>query len=137
MSKAVERPVCPWREEELEALVGVLGGAEAGELAHRPQPAAVHARVDAAGVRELAREADARLRVVADVLGGVQRLDLHVGDGREPHRSLVPRAAVRPLEPFALRHQRPFHAGGRFSRNARSPSTRSLLANVTPNASTS
>ena len=29
-------------EQELEALVGGLGGAEAGVLAHRPEPAAVH-----------------------------------------------------------------------------------------------
>jgi hypothetical protein len=45
-------------EEETEARVGVLGGAEAGELAHRPEPAAVHARIDAARERELAGEPD-------------------------------------------------------------------------------
>ena len=41
-------------EQELEALVGLPGGAEAGELPHRPQPAAVHGGVDAARERVLA-----------------------------------------------------------------------------------
>ena len=41
----------------------VAGGvAEAGVLAHRPQPAAVHRRVDAAGERRLARHAELRRR---------------------------------------------------------------------------
>src|SRR5712692_4055148 len=58
-------------QEEVEALVGVLGGGEAGELAHGPEPAAVHARVDAARVGELARDADALGRVRREVLGRV------------------------------------------------------------------
>ena len=37
------------RDELLVALVGLLGGAEAGVLAHRPGPAGVHRRVDARG----------------------------------------------------------------------------------------
>ena len=68
-------------EQVAEALVGLLGGAEAGELAHRPQPAAVHARVDAAGERILAREADPLLER-ADVLGRVER-----SDGLTRHRA--------------------------------------------------
>ena len=40
-------------EQELEALVGVLGRAEAGEHAHRPRLAAVHRRVRSAREREL------------------------------------------------------------------------------------
>ena len=32
-------------EQVAEALVGLLDGAEAGELAHRPEPAAVHRRI--------------------------------------------------------------------------------------------
>ena len=51
----------PVVEQVVEALVGLLGGAEAGELPHRPQAAAVHRRVDAAGERELARVADLRV----------------------------------------------------------------------------
>ena len=38
------------------ALVGLLRIAEAGVLAHSPEPAAVHGGLDAAGVRVLARE---------------------------------------------------------------------------------
>ena len=39
-------------EEVLEALVGVVGGAEAGELAHGPEAAAVALGEEAAGVGE-------------------------------------------------------------------------------------
>src|SRR5207237_9061514 len=46
------------REEVLEALVRVSGGAEAGELAHGPEPAAITGRMDAAGVRKFAGPAD-------------------------------------------------------------------------------
>src|SRR5919201_702757 len=45
-------------EQVAEALVRLLGGAEAGELPHRPQPAAVHRRVDAPRERSLARIAE-------------------------------------------------------------------------------
>ncbi len=45
-------------EQVAEALVGLLAGAEAGELAHGPQPPAVHGGVDAARVGELAGEPD-------------------------------------------------------------------------------
>ena len=68
-------------EQVAEALVGLLGGAEAGELAHRPQPPAVHRRVDAARERELARIADLR-RVIGDVLRPIQRLDRLAGERR-------------------------------------------------------
>ena len=47
-------------EEVAEAAVGLLGGREAGVLAHRPEPAAVHRRLDAAGERVLARAARGR-----------------------------------------------------------------------------
>src|SRR3954451_6561039 len=61
-------------EQVAEALVGLLRGAEARELPHRPQAAAVHRRVDTAGERELTRVADVLL-VLADVLRAVERLD--------------------------------------------------------------
>jgi hypothetical protein len=38
------------REQEVIAFVGLARVAEAGELAHRPEPVAVHVRVDAARV---------------------------------------------------------------------------------------
>ena len=74
MSNAVERPGLTVVEQVAEALVRLLGGAEAGELAHRPQAAAVHGRVDAAGERELAGVADV-LVVAGNVIWPVQRLD--------------------------------------------------------------
>ena len=61
----------PVVEQVVEALVRLLGGAEAGELAHRPQAAAVHARVHAARERELARQADLARR--GQVVLGVER----------------------------------------------------------------
>ena len=71
-------------EQVAEALVGLLGGAEARELAHRPQAAAVHRRVHAARERILARVADVALAVVVgQVLVGVERLDRLAGDRGE------------------------------------------------------
>jgi hypothetical protein len=45
-------------EQVAKALVRLLRGAEARELAHRPEPPAVHRRVDAAREGVLAREPD-------------------------------------------------------------------------------
>jgi hypothetical protein len=45
----------PVLDQVAVALVGVLGGREAGVLAHRPEPVAVHPVVDAARERRLAR----------------------------------------------------------------------------------
>ena len=45
------------REQVAVAPVALFGGAEAGVLAHGPEPAAVHVAVDAARVGELARPA--------------------------------------------------------------------------------
>ena len=131
MSKAVERPVCPWPSRNWKrALVSSAVPKPANcRIVHRP--AAVHARVDAARVRELARAGRCARRVRRDVLGGVERLDLHVGDGREAHRALrrLAIASARASRASSSRY-RPFHSGGRLSRNARRPSTRSSLANV-------
>ena len=68
-------------EQVLVAPVGLGGGAEAGVLPHRPQLAAVHGLLDAAGERELSGRARRRRRRVA---GDVSALDLDVGVGREP-----------------------------------------------------
>ena len=48
----------PLGEQVLEALVGVRRGAEAGELAHRPELAAIAGGVDAARVGVLAGDAE-------------------------------------------------------------------------------
>ena len=70
-------------EQVVEALVGLLDGAEAGELAHRPQPPPVHRGVGAAGEGIGAGLADPLLGVALEVGLGVERLDLLAGDRRE------------------------------------------------------
>ena len=71
----------PLGEEEAKALVGLAGGAEAGELPHGPQPAAVHAGVNAARVRVLAGETEVGFRIeVAELFGSIQRLDGDAAD---------------------------------------------------------
>src|SRR6185437_3143028 len=67
-------------EQVVEALVGLLARAEAGELAHRPQPPAVHRGVDAARVRVGAGLPDrvrlgARARSGRQIGGRVELLD--------------------------------------------------------------
>src|SRR5262249_34123840 len=98
-------------EEEVEARVRVGCGAEPGELAHGPQASAVHARIDAAGVRVLAGKTDARRRVTGDVFSRVEGLERHVRHGREADRTLrgLP---IPTLEPVALRHVTSPHASG-------------------------
>ena len=54
----------------VEPPVGVLGGAEPREHAHRPEPTAIAGRMDAAGERRLARQPDPRLGVVAAATTG-------------------------------------------------------------------
>ena len=76
MSKAVDSPLPPDAQQLLEAGVGVLGGAEAGELAHRPEPGAVHRCVRATRVRPLAGE----LAVVGAV-DGLERDPRHGLEG--------------------------------------------------------
>ncbi len=72
----------PVVEQVAEALVRLLGGAEAGELAHRPELPAVHRRVDAARERIDARVAEVAVVVDLDVLGRVERLVRKAGDRR-------------------------------------------------------
>ena len=101
MSNAVDRPGLAVRGQVAEALVRLLRRAEARELAHRPQPAAVHRRVDAARERELAGPAEVALVVDVDVVGRVERLVLDAGDRGEElalplRRRLVPTRATRP-----------------------------------------
>ena len=56
-------------EEVAEAPVRLLGGREAGVLAHRPEPAPVHRRLDAAGERVLAGPAEVAVLVEAGRVG--------------------------------------------------------------------
>ncbi len=76
-------------EQVAKALVGLLDGAEAGELAHRPQPPPVHRGIDAAGERMLARVAELLGRIEAlEVLLGVERLDRMARDRLEQRLAL-------------------------------------------------
>ena len=72
----------PVREQVLEARVRLLGRAEAGELPHRPEAAAVHRRVDAARERIDAGVAEIAGVLDVDVVGRVERLVLDAGDRR-------------------------------------------------------
>ena len=50
------KPGLALRKQIAEALVGIFGGAETGELPHRPEPAAMHGGMNAAGVGRFARK---------------------------------------------------------------------------------
>jgi hypothetical protein len=63
-------------EQVAEAGIRLLRRPEPGELAHRPQPAAIHRRVDAARERERSRIAEIPLVGDLDVLRRVERLVL-------------------------------------------------------------
>ena len=92
-------------EQVAEPAVGLLGGREAGVLAHRPEPAAVHRRLDAAGERELARQAEVALGVEAgrrQVVGGVDVGDLEVASSWRTARG----APGRPSAAFARGRRR-------------------------------
>jgi hypothetical protein len=70
-------------EQVAEAQVRLLGRAEARELAHSPQPAAIHRAVDAARVWKLTGKPDRFVGIDGEIGLGVQRLDRLAGDGRE------------------------------------------------------
>ena len=116
MSKAVESPCWPCLEQVAEALVGLLDGPEAGELAHRPEPAAVHRRVDAAGERVLAG--------VTELLAGVEALEILVGVERLDR---VPESVSKRASRSGVRRRGPPATGVRAAApRARSPSPQSL-----------
>ncbi len=87
-------PGLPVLGEVAEALVRLLRRAEAGELAHRPEPAAVHRRIDAARERILARIAEVARVVDVDVFGRRERLRLDPRDRREELVGALRRALV-------------------------------------------
>ena len=89
------------REQVTVARVAVFGGAEAGELAHGPQPAAVHGGVDSARQGRLTRERQVATLLPAGKLGGrVHATDGMSGDRGELRRAFgefVRRGLVRAL----------------------------------------
>ena len=67
-------------EEIAIALVGFVGAAEAGVLAHGPEAAAVHVRIDAAGVGEFAGVAYRGFWIGAgEIVLGVEAVDGETG----------------------------------------------------------
>ena len=71
-------------EEVLEAGVGLLGGAVAGEHAHGPEAAAVAGGMDATGVGELAGESDVlKVGGVVEAGGGVDGIHGDIGGSGE------------------------------------------------------
>ena len=94
----------PLLEEVAEALVGLGRRAEAGVLAHRPEPPAVHRGLDAARERDT-RPGSPRSRDVVEPprsAGVVQALDRRAPRSREAARALGRRAErglERPLAP--------------------------------------
>src|SRR5215472_2861515 len=72
------------RQQVTEALVGVLGGAETGKLAHRPQATTMHGSVDTAGVGRLAGMRKLRPRIPAGEVGfRIQTTNPMTRNGRE------------------------------------------------------
>ena len=79
-SKATERPVVPLREQIFVALVGLLGVAHAGVLAHGPEAAAVHGGLHAA--REWIFAGIARLAFLVPFFQVRRRIELAHRDMR-------------------------------------------------------
>src|SRR5207237_2905377 len=69
------QPRLTMREKKLEALVRVARAPEAGELSHRPEPAAVSRGMNAARVRIFAWHADVRRARPGYVQRRVERID--------------------------------------------------------------
>jgi hypothetical protein len=99
-------PGLPVVEQVAEALVRLHGGAEAGELPHRPELAAVHRRVDAARERERRPGSRGRGRSRPTRVGRDERLVLESGDRREELALPLGRAVVQLLAPRLCRVER-------------------------------
>ena len=107
-SNATERPVWPAVEQLPEARVRLGRGAEAGVLAHRPQAAAVHRRLDAARERELPRIAERFGVVAGHVAGPIDRRDGNAG--RRTLRSAHAPKASGPAASHESRSRLAIHA---------------------------
>ena len=84
-SENAEAAMLAMLEQVVKSLVGLRGRPEAGELAHRPAPLAIHLRMGAAGIRKFARFAQVAARVeVRQIRVAIDRLDRTSGDGSGP-----------------------------------------------------
>src|SRR5205814_364415 len=79
-------PTASMLEQVLVTLVSLFRRGEAGELAHRPEPAAIAGRVNAARVRRLAGITEVLLvaPITRQVGFGVEPPNRHAADGSEP-----------------------------------------------------
>ncbi len=100
-------------EEVAEALVRLGGRAEAGELAHRPELAAVHRRIDAAGERIDAGIAEVALVLDLDGVRARERLVVDARDRREELPLALRRPPVQLLAPRPSGVERAAILGGR------------------------
>jgi hypothetical protein len=109
-------------EQILEARVGLLGSAEAGEHTHRPELAAVAGRVDAASKRIFAGVSDlTQILILGQVERCIEALDRRAGSGhkrpialgcaleRRPERLLLPALVGVAYRLLWLEHRRPPH----------------------------
>ena len=96
LGRQVERdrqPGLALLEQVAEARVRLLGGREAGVLAHRPEAAAVHGRLDATRERRLARPA--KVAILVEVGGVGRRVQVVDLDARGGLEALAPLGARR------------------------------------------
>ena len=93
-------------EQITEALVRLRRGAEARELAHRPELAAIHRRIDTARERMHTRIAEVAVVVDLDRVRRRQRLVLQPRDRREELALPLRRPPVQLLTPRLRRVQR-------------------------------
>ena len=106
-------------EQVAEALVRLLRRAEARELAHRPELAAVHRGVDAARERIHTRVAEVAVVVDLDRVRRRERLVLDPRDRREELALPLRRALVQLLAPRLGRVQRAAVLGRRHGEDCR------------------
>ena len=102
----------PVVEQVAEARVRLLRRPEAGELAHRPEPAAVHRRVDAARERDTRRASRGRARSRARRSRASRAARSR---RRRWSRRARPRARASPRTGAATRRRRPSTPRGRSS----------------------
>src|SRR5690242_21312765 len=85
------------REQKLEPFIRVARTPEAGELAHRPEAAAVAGGVNAARVRIFTRHAQLQRSLRRNVERRVQRIDLAGGVGEADIAQLAACITTTPL----------------------------------------
>src|SRR5687768_16964656 len=104
------------RQEVLISLVRLLRRAEAGELPHRPELAAITGGMKSARVGELPRKCEIAIEIeIGHMRGRGQWIDLHSADGREvffpgclPARDWIVNVPTPSIDPVPHCRQRLF-----------------------------